>query len=430
MILNYDITTDLSVNTLMDLNKLKKFESESNIKINVSDLSRKLGVDRRTARKYIDGYSKPEVRNRPTQFDEFYPIIEDLLSSPTKVFAYKSILWMYLVDNYELKAPESSFRRYINTVPNFKEYFLHKYSRSVKEPSPMRFEATVGEQAQVDWKESIPFTLSSGERIVVNIFVILLSYSRFRVYRLSIEKTQDILCNFITESLEIIGGVPHEILFDNMKTVMDESRTQYRPGIVNTRFKQFADDFGFRVRPCIAGRPQTKEKVESPMRILDEIKAYNGDLSYQELALKLKEINDRENSRHHKAYQSIPILALSKEKDALLTLPAESIRRQYKIKTSNVKVNKSSMITVQSRQYSVPPKHVGKRLTVQCFDNQIHVYYNTQLVTIHKISLMPLNYLEQHYIQISKSTLPFEDHKIEEIAKDNLRKIGARYEQD
>jgi len=40
----------------------------------------------------------------------------------------------------------------------------------------------MGKQAQLDWKESIPFILSSGETIDVNVFVILLSYSRFRVY--------------------------------------------------------------------------------------------------------------------------------------------------------------------------------------------------------------------------------------------------------
>src|SRR5699024_7952662 len=107
-ILNYEILTDISVNSLMDLGKLKQFEEESNLKINISVLSRKFGVDRRTIRKYVDGYMKPTTRSRQTQFDDYYETINELLSNELKVFAYKSILWRYLVTNYGLKAPESS----------------------------------------------------------------------------------------------------------------------------------------------------------------------------------------------------------------------------------------------------------------------------------------------------------------------------------
>lgn len=31
------------------------------------------------------------------------------------------------------------------------------------------------------------------------------------------------------------------------------------------------------------GRPQTKAKVEAPMKLLDEIRAYNGTLTYQDI---------------------------------------------------------------------------------------------------------------------------------------------------
>lgn len=57
----------------------------------------------------------------------------------------------------------------------------------------VRYETPAGKQAQIDWKESIDFQLDTGEIITVNIFVMILSYSRFRVYYLSLTKTQDIL---------------------------------------------------------------------------------------------------------------------------------------------------------------------------------------------------------------------------------------------
>ena len=92
----------------------------------------------------------------------------------------------------------------------------------------------MGKQAQLDWKESIPFILSTGETIDVNIFVLLLFFSRYRIYKVSLIKIQDILFSFLDEAFETFDGVPEEIVTDNMKTVMDEARTEYSEGKVNT----------------------------------------------------------------------------------------------------------------------------------------------------------------------------------------------------
>lgn len=85
------------------------------------------------------------------------------------------------------------------------------------------------------------------------------------------------------------------------------------------------------------------------------------------------------------------------------------------------------MISYKGNQYSVPPKYMNRTLQLQVYDNQIHIYSNTDLVTIHTLSSKKLNYLEEHYIQIAKMTLPFEDEEIQKLAKENLNKIGERY---
>lgn len=174
---------------------------------------------------------------------------------------------------------------------------------------------------------------------MVNIFVLILSYSRFRIYRLSITKIQDILFNFLDDAFDTLDGVPHQLLCDNMPTIMDDARTKYKPGKVNHKFKQFADDYGFEVKPCIAGRPETKAKVESPMKILNELQGYNGELNYCQLQQKLKEINDRENARFHKSYQMVPIFGFDQEKSALHPLPKETLRRSYILKHICLKWN-------------------------------------------------------------------------------------------
>ena len=418
----------MNVNILVDLHKLKVIMEVNNLKVNKSQIARELGVDARTVGKYLNGYVKPTTRNRKSPIDDFKPIIQSLLSEESiQVFYYKRVLWQYLKDNHGLDCAQSSFRRYISNNVEFNDYFKRRKKGYISNKSTMRFETDKGQQAQLDWKENIDFVLSTGEVININIFVLILSYSRFRIYRLSLEKTQYILFPFLNESFETFGGVPKELLTDNMKTVMDQPRTAYQSGKVNNKFQQFADDYGFKVRPCIAGRPNTKAKVEAPMKLLDEIRAYNGTLNFNELHELISKLNNRINGTCHTSTGKIPVLHLEKEKDFLLDLPTEQIRNRYSIITTSVKVNRQSMISYKSNQYSVPPEYINKKLKLQVYDNQLNLYYNTNLVTIHEIKNQKLNYHDNHYLQISYLTFKNSKYEMNEIAKNNLKMIGEIY---
>lgn len=431
MIYNTKINTDIKITSLNDLKKLKPFLEDGTLKINKSQLARDLGKDRRTIDKYLNGYEKSTTRERSSDIDEYYDLISELLSDCNQqIFYYKRILWQYLKDNHGLTCAQSSFRRYIQKHQEFQEYFVKRKKATESKKAHIRFETEPGKQAQLDWKESIPFTLCTGETIDLNVFVLLLSFSRFRVYRISLSKCQDVLFSFLDDAFETFGGVPQEILTDNMKTVMDDARTEYKKGKVNQRFEQFSKDYGFNVKPCIAGRPQTKAKVEAPMKLLDEILAYNGQLDYTGLNELVLRINTRVNHDVHKGTGRIPILYFQKEKASLSPLPKDQIRTPYQILTTTVKVNSSSMITYQSNQYSVPPEYIGKTMNLQVYDNHLHVYYSTTLVTMHPISSKKLNYQESHYIKLSKLNIHKDDNDIKRIAKDNLNLIGAMYQNE
>ncbi|SDY78373.1 hypothetical protein SAMN02910414_02370 [Lachnobacterium bovis DSM 14045] len=129
-------------------------------------------------------------------------------------------------------------------------------------------------------------------------------------------------------------------------------------GKVNIKFQQFANDYGFKVRPYIAGRPRTKVKVEAPMKILDEIRAYNGKLDYNELNQLISRINNRVNTHVIKGTGIIPVMYFNKEKTFLSPLPMKNIRKPYQISTKSVKVNSSSMVNYCGNQYSVPTEYI------------------------------------------------------------------------
>ena len=58
-----------------------------------------------------------------------------------------------------------------------------------------------------------------------------------------------------------IGGIPQEILFDSMRTVVDRSKSTFSSIEFNKTFKHFADDAGFNPIACRPYRPETKGYV-------------------------------------------------------------------------------------------------------------------------------------------------------------------------
>lgn len=71
------------------------------------------------------------------------------------------------------------------------------------------------------------------------------------------------------------NGCPKEILFDNMKTVVDKARTTTTKVVFNKRFESFSNDAGFTPLACIGYRPKTKGKVETLARIMERLRPYN-----------------------------------------------------------------------------------------------------------------------------------------------------------
>ena len=426
-----DINTNLEITSLTDLPKLKLLMENLKMTINKSELARKFKVDRRTITKYLNGFTLNNTRKKTSKIDAYHDIIKRLLSdeSPQK-FYYKRILWQYLKDNHGLECSDSGFRAYISRKPEFQGYFESTRKRK-SHKEVIRFETPAGEQAQLDWKENIKYITKDGEVIVVNVCVLLLAHSRFRTYHLSLSKSQDVLLSFITESFEAIGGVPKTLLVDNMKTVMDEPRTRYQEGKVNPKFAQFANDFNFEVKPCLAARPETKAKVESPMKFLDEIHAYQGQLTYQELHQFVQKLCDRINNSYHQGTGAIPILGLEKEKSLLSPLPSERIRDFYKVTHTLVKVNSANMISYLSNQYSVPSGYIGKAVGLQVHDKTLYIYLNMNLIAQHHLSNKKLNYQANHYTELLSRQLPNASvDDIEALALKNLAAIDEVYDHE
>jgi len=426
MYLSLKIDVDFEINSLFDLPKFKQLMEHMKMKINKSKLAEELGVDRRTVEKYLNGFVPKRTRKKSSKIDEYYEVIAALLSEDSKqVFYYRRVLWQYLKDNHGLECGASTFRAYIARIPEFNAYFVED-KRIASPKGTVRYETPPGKQAQLDWKENILYETKEGEKVEINVAALILSASRVRTFYMSISKSQSTLFSFLTETFEAFGGVPAELLTDNMKTVMDEARTEHFPGKVNAKFEQFAKDFGFKVRACIAGRPRTKGKIETTMKLLDEIHAYQGQFTLEELHQFIQDLANRVNHQIHQGTGKIPIMEFKKERNHLLQLPTEKVRDSYRIKHTLVKVNASNMISYKSNQYSVPPEYQGKKVSLQVYDDHLWIYYNMKLISQHPISKAKLNYQEAHYKSALAVSAPHYP-EIDDWAKKNLETIGEVY---
>ena len=427
MIIKSPVTTNLKIEKLEDLYKLKPFMESANLKINKSQIARELDVDRRTVDKYINGFHKSKHRTSSNCLTPYKDIIRELLSDENEqVFYYRRVLWQYLCDNHGYHGAYSNFCYYLSREPEFAAYFRKRLP--AKSEAYIRYETPAGKQAQLDWKESLRLLTTNLGWVEVNIFVLILSFSRYRVYRMVPTKSQDVLFFCLDDAFTVFGGVPEEIVTDNMKTIMDQPRTRGSKGKINIRFQQFADDYGFRVQPCIAATPKTKGKVESPMRILDELRAYNGRLTYLGFVELLAKINDRENSKVHPGTGKIPLMYLKKEKDSFGPLPQQTIRNPYQLVDHKVRIDNASLFRYRGKQYSVPPEYIGKSVTLQVYDDYIHVYCNMKLIALQPLSEKKINYQEDHYRDLICRTHSFAEENIAARAKENLRALGAVYE--
>lgn len=68
-------------------------------------------------------------------------------------------------------------------------------------------------------------------------------------------------------------------------------------------------------------------------------------------------------------------------------------------------VSKESLITYNNRKYSVNPKYIGKVVSLTITNNILYIYFNKELINKHEITNKKINYAEQDYIDIIKSSV-------------------------
>ena len=353
-------------------------------------MARIMNCDPRTVKKYIQGYipQKRKTVKKKSKLDEFKNIIESKLQIGCSSMAiFKYIQKEGYSGSYSLVAD-----------------YTAKHRKEETKKATIRYETLPGLQAQVDWKESIKMTSKSGQIYEINIFLMVLGYSRMKFLKLTVDRTQKTLFNCMNMAFKYFNGIPREILFDNMPTVVDRANSRIGNVKINGKFMQYAKDAGFKVITCKAFRPQTKGKVESLAKLVDRLKVYNNEFdSYEELEKIVNNFMQEINNKISQGTNEKPLDRMQKETKYLMPLSNPDILKTYIASPKEYKVSKESMITYKGQKYSVPTYLIGESVFVEETDEYIRIYYTTNLVTMHRKTDKFLNYHKEHLREILKT---------------------------
>ncbi|HGZ8479654.1 TPA: IS21 family transposase, partial [Staphylococcus aureus] len=370
------------------------------MKPNYAELGRQYNCDPRTVKKYyeagkeneLERLKKRQQNKKASKLDPFKEIINKKIELGCTAMA----IFKYI----EKKGYEGKY-----TI--LREYCKNKKQNETKKAT-IRVETNPGIAAQVDWKEDMVMHDKFGRTYQFNIFLYVLHYSKMKYITLTWDRKQDTLFECLKDAFEYTEGVPKEIWFDNMRTVVDRPRTQYKKVVFNNLFYQFSKDANFEPIACRPYRPQTKGSVESLAKFVEQrLRPY--DYEFYDAVELIGLVNDLCHELNHleisQATEQRPIDVFNyEEKEHLNSFNAKLLDTYIENECIRI-VSKESMINFRKGKYSVPTKYIGEEVQV-IFNNstdELLIYYDGELIRRHNLSERKFNYIVEDMSEILKS---------------------------
>lgn len=344
--------------TIFEIHRLK------DMGFSARQIASTLNLDRDTVKKYI---RHPDIKSnprpvRPSKLDPFRGLIKDMVGQYPKV-----------------KAPvilrQIQGKGFDGEITIIREYLRHLRYDSFQEPF-IRFESFPGEQMQIDWGHFGSLAYGNSTRKLYALAVIE-SHSRMLYVIFTHSQNQETLHRCLVEAFLFLGGTPKEIVVDNMLTAVTE-----RAGAMirfNESFLDFLRPFCINPVACNIRAPHEKGKIESSIKYL----RYNfwplrtfinlDDVNHQVLAWLKKA-----NQRLHKTTGERPAERLVKQSLRVLPDPLPDFRE-----TQTLKVYKDFGIRFDCNIYTVPPRLVGKTVTLKADHRTISICYKEKQVATH-----------------------------------------------
>lgn len=335
--------------------------------VSVSEVARKLGIDRKTVRKYRDletvqvKQQRKAAQQRTGKIDRF----KKWLKSRVKEYEAEGIVNCECLYR-ELK--EMGFTGAPRTVRRYVKGLRTKGRKRVFEP----FETEPGKQAMVDMGERRKL-LVGEKRQTVYFIVMALSHSRKKYgewYDQPI--STEMLLSFHQRAFASFGGIPAEIVYDQTKLAV--LRERYGECDFNSEFYGFCRHYHIEPYICNGYDPQTKGKIESVVKYAKY--GFLPGRSFQDTSDLQRQwdqwVAEVADVKVHETTGRPPVELWEQEREHLQPVPADAYEVQPSYESRKVLDN--GLIKVLGNRYSVPQQYQGKRVGIRVTAEKIHIH--------------------------------------------------------
>jgi transposase len=214
----------------------------------VSAIARQLELDRKTVRKYIERGLEPPAygprKPRSRLLDPFAAYLRE------RVAVYPGLTGSRLLREIRERGYHGGYTAVTD--------FLREVRPTPSSSFEVRFETPPGRQAQADFAQfQVVFTDEPSETRIVWLFSLVLGYSRLIWARFVMHQDLQTVLRCHLAAFEALGGVPHEILYDRMKTAVT-GEDDHGHIVYNRVLIDFARHHNFQPRACRPYRAKTK----------------------------------------------------------------------------------------------------------------------------------------------------------------------------
>lgn len=237
--------------------------------LSISEISRQLGIDRKTVRKYAQSDGMPRLHNngkRSSKLDPYRDRIRDM------------------IDKHNLSAirilEEIRKQGYDGGYTILKDY-CSTVRKDRRIPAVYRYETDPGKQSQVDFGDFGRIEMDGISRKLYA-FSMILGFSRMRYAEFTTDISTENVIKMHLNAFRYYGGYTDTILYDNTKQIVLERKIPASESRFNLKFRDFAEYYGIVIRLCFPYRAQTKGKIESTIKY-QKHNFWNGR-SFQSLA--------------------------------------------------------------------------------------------------------------------------------------------------
>jgi len=334
----------------------------------IGTIARQLGLHHNTVRRIVReaGVPRHPGKRRSSKIDPFMPFIRQTLTTWPELPA--SRLYHMIVA-----------RGFRGSQSHLRAMIAPERPRPVAE-AYLRLDALPGEQAQVDWGHFGKVTVGRATHPLMA-FVMVLSHSRRIFLHFYLDGAMHNFLRGHIEAFEAWQGVPRELWYDNLKSVVLE---RHGDAIrFNPMFLDFAGHYHFLPKPVAVARGNEKGRVERAIRyVRDNFFAARTWDSIDDLNNQARQwcdtiAVDRPWPNDHAICVGE---AFERERSSLLALPDERFPADERVE---VRIAKTPYARFRGNDYSVPHTHVRRTLTVVATLQEVRIIDGVDVIARH-----------------------------------------------